>query len=78
MFTMTLLQPIQQSKLLYTRSEAVLRHASSTYVVAGSLKTWFEVLLADGVDRTAMEHHVDVQITQVFDRLIQNVYGFII
>jgi hypothetical protein len=77
LFTMTLLRCIQQSQLLHTHSEALLRDASSTDTAAESLKAGFEALLADWVDKMALGHHVDVQITQVFDGLMQNVYGLI-
>jgi hypothetical protein len=77
MFTMTLMGCIQQSRLLHTHSEAALRDASSTYALADVLRAWFDVLVADWVDKMALGHHVDAQITQMFDGLIQNVYGLI-
>jgi len=77
LFTMTLLRCIQQSQLLYTHIHVVLREASSIDAVAESLKAWFEALLADWVDKMALGHHVDAQITHVFDGLMQNVYGLI-
>jgi hypothetical protein len=76
-FTMTLLRCIQQSQLLRMHIEAVLRDASSSYAVAESLQAWFDALLADWVDRMALGRHVDVQITKMFDGLMQNVYGLI-
>ena len=77
LFTMTVWRSIQHSQLLHRHIEALLRDASSTYVVAESLKAWFEALLADWVDKIALEHHVDTRITDVFDGLMQNVYGLI-
>lgn len=76
-FTMTLTRCIQQSQLLHTRIEAVLRYASSVHAAADALKAWFEALLADWIDKMAVGRLVDRQITQMFSGLIQNVYGVI-
>jgi len=70
MFTMTLLRCIQQSQLLYTHIEALLHDASRAHAAAESLNAWFEALLADWVNRMALGHHVDVQITHMFDGLM--------
>ena len=43
-FTMTLTRCIQQSQLLHTHIEVVLRDASSIYIAAEALKAWFEAL----------------------------------
>jgi hypothetical protein len=77
LFTMTLLRCIQHSQLLYTHIDGVLGGASNAHAAAESLKAWFEALLADWVNKMALERHVDAQITQVFDGLMQNVYGLI-
>ncbi len=77
-FTMTLLRSIQQSHLLHTHIEVVLRDASSAYAAADALKAWFEGLLADWIDKMAVGRRVDMQITQVFGGLMQNVYGLIV
>jgi hypothetical protein len=76
-FTMTLMRGIQQSQLLQTHVEVVLRDASGAYAAADALKAWYEALLADWVDKMAIGRWVDAQITQVFSGLIQNVYGLI-
>jgi hypothetical protein len=77
LFTMTLLRCIQQSQLSYTHIAAVLHDASKVNTVAELLKAWFEALLADWVDKSALGHRVDAQITQVFGSFIQNTYGLI-
>jgi hypothetical protein len=76
-FTMTLTRCIQQSLQVHAHIEVVLRDAPSAYAAADALKAWFEALLADWVDKMALGRHVDAQITQVFDGLMQNVYGLI-
>jgi hypothetical protein len=77
-FTMTLTRYTQQSQLLHTHIEVVLRDASSVYAAADALKAWFEALLADWVDTMAIGRWVDAQITQVFGGLMQNIYGLIV
>ena len=77
-FTMMLTRGIQQSPLLHIHIEVVLRDASSVYLAPDALKAWFEALLADWVDNMAVGRRVDPQTTQVFDGLIQNVYGLIV
>ncbi len=76
LFTMTLLRCIQHSQLLHIHIDGVLRDASSADA-AESLQVWFEALLVDWVDKMALGHHVDAQITHPFDGLMQNVYGLI-
>jgi hypothetical protein len=78
MFTMTLIRCIQQSQLLHTHLEVVLRNASSAYVAAEALKAWFEALLADWVDKMAVGRRVDAHTSQVFGGLMQNAYGLIV
>src|SRR5215472_1262350 len=77
-FTMTPTQCIQQSQLLHAHVEVVLRDASSVQAAADVLKSWFEALLADWVDKMAVGRRVDSQTTQVFGGLVQNVYGLIV
>jgi hypothetical protein len=77
-FTMTLTRCIQQSQLLHTHIEVLLRDALSDYAVADALKAWFEALLADWVDKMAVGRRVDSLTTQAFNGLIQNVYGLIV
>jgi hypothetical protein len=77
MFTMTLMRCMQQSQLLHTYIEGALRDASSARAAADALKAWFEALLADWVDKMVLGCWVEAQITQVFDGLMQNVYGLI-
>jgi hypothetical protein len=77
-FTMTLTRCIQQSQLLHTHIEVLLRDASTAYVAADALKAWFEALLADWVDKMAVGRRVDSLTTQAFSGLIQNVYGLIV
>jgi len=76
-FTMTLIRCIQQSQLLHTHIEVVLRDSSSVHEAVDGLKAWFEALLANWVDKMAVGRRVDAQITQAFGGLMQNVYGLI-
>jgi hypothetical protein len=76
-FTMMLTRCIQQSQLLHAHIKVVLRDVSSVYAAAEALKAWFEALLVDWVDKMAVGRQVDVQMTQVFSGLLQNVYGLI-
>jgi hypothetical protein len=77
-FTMTLTRCIQQSQMLHTHIEVVLRNASSVHAAADVLKLWFEALLADWVDKMAVGRRVDSQTTGAFSGLMQNVYGLIV
>lgn len=74
-FTITLMRCIQQSQLLHTHDEVVLRDTSSVHTAADALKAWFEALLAEWVDKMVVGRWVDSQITQVFIGLIQNVFS---
>ncbi|HEX9133002.1 MAG TPA: hypothetical protein VF844_11985, partial [Ktedonobacteraceae bacterium] len=65
-FTMTLTRCIQQSQLLHTHIEVVLRDASSVHAAVDALKAWFDALLADWVDKMALGRRVDPQTAQVF------------
>ncbi len=77
MFTMTLIRCIQQSQQLQTHLEVALRDSSNVYATHVVLKAWFEELLANWVDKMAFGRWVEAQTTQVFDGMIQNVYGLI-
>jgi hypothetical protein len=77
-FTMTLTRCIQQSQLLHTHIEVVLRDASSVHAAVDALKAWFDALLADWVDKMALGRRVDPQTAQAFSGLMQNVYGLIV
>lgn len=76
-FTMTLIRCLQQSQLLHAHIEVVLRDVSSFYAAVEALKAWLEALLADWVDKMVLWQCVDLKITQVFNGLMQNVYGLI-
>jgi hypothetical protein len=78
MSTMTLKHYIHQSLFLHTHLEGVLLDASSIHTAAETLQAWFEALFADWIDKMTLGGHVDLQITQVFGGLMQNVYGLII
>jgi hypothetical protein len=77
-FTMTLTRCIQQSQLLHTHIEVVLRSASSVYAAADGLKACFEALLVDWVDKMAVGRRVDSLATQAYRGLIQNVFVLIV
>ena len=76
-FTMTLLRCIESSRWLQAHLEVVLREAASIYAAADVLKAWFEMLLAQWIDKMAVGRKMNAAIAQVFSGLVQNAYGLI-
>ncbi len=76
-FTLILAQHIQQVPQLHTHLEAVLRHASSLVAAADTLKVWFEVVLAEWIDRVALRRQREPSVTMLFSQLLENVYDLV-
>ena len=76
-FTMTFLRCIESSWWLQAHIEVVLRDAASIYAAADVLKAWFEMLLAQWIDKMAVGRKMNAAIAQVFSGLVQNAYGLI-
>lgn len=76
-FTLTLVQHIQQASQLRTHVEAVLRRASSLVAAADTLKAWCEAVLAEWIDKVALRRQGETPVTMLFSNLLENAYGLV-
>lgn len=76
-FTLTLAQHIQQSSEVRSHMEGILRQAVSLVAAADTLKVWWEVVLAEWVDQTALRRQRDTSFTRVFSDLLEQVYDLV-
>ncbi|SRR5579871_190661 len=76
-FTLTLAQHIQQCSEVLSHMEVILRQAVSLVAAADTLKVWWEVVLAEWIDQTALHRQRETSFTRVFSDLLEQVYDLV-